>query len=179
MVEGEEVFKRHVHAQVVDVSLLHPLLREGVAEVDVLHTQVSHVEQILALSLHGEACVAAAEVPSTGIVGVGVVFCPVVLTEGLRHGAFLGVPAGDGELTGTPDLALADALAVDREVKALVVGTQTEAILVARCRVADNLQVAVVAVGVVAVVDVAVAVEVNKLDVAGRADELVVVLEGH
>ena len=36
-----------------------------------------------------------------------------------------------------------------------------------------------VAVGVVAVVDVAVAVEVNKLNVAGRADELVVVLEGH
>ena len=58
-------------------------------------------------------------------------------------------------------------------------GTQTEAILVARCRVADNLEVAVVAVGVVAVVDVAVAVKVNKLDVARRADELVVVLEGH
>ena len=164
VVEGEEVFKRHIYAQVVDVSLLHPLLWEGVTQVDVLHTQVGHVQQIFALHLHGVASVAATEVPSTGIEGVGIVFSPVVFTEGFRHSAFLSVPARDSELTSTPNLTLANALAVDRDIEALIVGTNAEAILVARCRVTNNLEVAVVAIGVITIVNISVAVQVNKLD---------------
>ena len=70
-------------------------------------------------------------------------------------------------------------MAVDRDIETLIVGTNAEAILVARCRVTNNLEVAVIAICVITIVDISVAVQVNKLHVARSAHQLVVILEGH
>ena len=106
MVECKEILKGYVYTAVGDVSLTYPLLGERV-------TQVSHVKQIFTLRLHGKASIASAEVPGAWVKGVGALLCPVVFGKGFRHSAFLCVPSRDGKLPCSPNLTLANALAVD------------------------------------------------------------------
>ena len=148
VVKGEEVLQGSVNPELLDIDLLGEGSRESIPQGDVLEAQVSHVQQVTILDLHVEGSAASSLVVRGRIESIGTVFTPEVACKSLRNGTVGRVEAWDGQEAFSPDITLAHTLDEEGSVHTLEIKTRTESVFITRCRITDNLQVAVVGVSV-------------------------------
>src|SRR5690606_2155607 len=85
--------------------------------------------------------------------------------------------AGDSQVTSAPHLSASDSLEKDGKIKAFEIGSEAEPVLVARRLITDHLQITMVIEQRVAIVQLPVSVEVDKLNISRAEEEIGAVLQ--
>src|SRR5690606_8685811 len=140
--------------------------RNRVTQRNILKPQIRHIQEVARLHLHIKAGVRAAHVIRTRIESICPVFSPEITGNCLRHGAVRDIKPGNSEETATPYFSLAYTLQKHVQIKSFETRSGPEAILIARCRVSNDLQIAMIVYQPVTRVDNAIAIEIFKLHVA-------------
>lgn len=139
----EQVFARDVDAQFLDVGLAGDLLGQGVAQRDVFQAAVARFLQVAVVGGAQRAASADGQrAAQSGPVCVGVVLRPavgVLPRQAVSVGAVVLSPE-EPRLAGGIPVAFADALEEDREVDAVPVCAEVDAVVIARRGVADLAQ---------------------------------------